>query len=98
MSRRRPKRAKELDVSGKASIVAAATGCHEELMRHCRGLNAHSAHYWALSDLSDAICRMIKQVTGQDPSWMRGATAGQQKGMGWRGAAAAPGLDEETQG
>lgn len=77
---RRHKRRPELTETELQDFVTASTAFHKSLREPMFNLAVTGEQYAALSRLHRALVTAIIEVTGEDPPWMRLATADQYPG------------------
>ncbi|WP_290775709.1 hypothetical protein [Hoeflea sp.] len=70
MMTKRHKRKPELTSSQIDDLVARTTDLHNDLLLLLCELKSQSEHYNAVVDLSDALGRTIRKVSGDEPEWM----------------------------
>ena len=71
MMTKRHKRKPELTSSQIDDLVARTTGLHKVMVPLLCDLKPQSEHYKAVVDLSDALGRTIRKVSGDEPDWMQ---------------------------
>lgn len=68
---KRHKRKPELTSSQIDDLVTRTTDLHKDLIPLLCDLKPQSEHYNAVVDLSDALARTIRKVSGDEPEWMQ---------------------------
>ncbi len=68
---KRHKRIPQLNSVQIDDLVARATNLHHELIPLLCDLRPQSEQYNAVVDLSDALARTIRKVSGDEPEWMQ---------------------------
>jgi len=68
---KRHKRIPEMNSAQIDGLVARATDLHRDLVPLMCDLKPQSEHYNAVVDLSDALARTIRIVSGDEPEWMQ---------------------------
>ena len=71
MMTKRHKRKPELTSSQIDDLVTRTTDLHKDLIPLLCDLKPQSEHYKAVVDLSDALARTIRKVSGDEPEWMQ---------------------------
>ncbi|MCY0150210.1 hypothetical protein OEG84_21505 [Hoeflea sp. G2-23] len=71
MMTKRHKRKPELTSSQIDDLVARTTALHKDLIPLLCDLKPQGQHYNAVVDLSDALARTIRNVSGDEPKWMQ---------------------------
>jgi hypothetical protein len=75
---RRSRRSECLSAAEVYAFVAAATALHQACCRPL--LRPGGDQYQVLTDLNRHLCLAIKDVTGEDPTWMRMSSASSDPG------------------
>jgi hypothetical protein len=71
MMTKRHKRKPELTSSQIDDLVTRTADLHKDLIPLLCDLKPQSEHYNAVVDLSDALARTIRKVSGDEPKWMQ---------------------------
>ena len=71
MMTKRHKRKPELTSAQIDDLVAWTTDLHKDLVPLLCELKPQSEHHNAVVDLSDALARTIRKVSGDEPEWMQ---------------------------
>jgi hypothetical protein len=71
MMAKRHKRKPELTSAQIDDLVARMTDLHKDLIPVLCDLKPQGEHYNAVVDLSDALARTIRKVSGDEPEWMQ---------------------------
>ncbi len=71
MMTKRHKRKAELTSSQIDDLITRTTDLHKDLIPLLCDLKPQSEHYNAVVDLSDALARTIRKVSGDEPKWMQ---------------------------
>ncbi len=67
---KRPKRHPALTDAQAAALIASVATLHNDLVPLMAGLKPQCPDYVAITDLSAALARAIRETTGDDPPWM----------------------------